>query len=874
MRRGRRCIAGVLATLWLTLCEAALAQAEPDTPPEPDTTTDAGTDAAARPPTEAQQDTAPASNDVGTADASMTEAAPASEGASAASPAAAMTTTTATSEADADPSEEPAVSNADTGLGEIVVTAQRRSTNLQQTPISITALTAEALRERSTSDLSGVAEATPNVQLITSSQASGGSNFAQLFIRGVGQTDFYITKDPAVGIYVDGVYLARAPGALLQLLDIERIEVLRGPQGTLFGKNTAGGALNIITKKPEGALSGVAELQGGNYARRSIAGSFETPLIENRLFVRATGLSQHQDGYYERLRAAPIDARTANGNSIDGHAGRVSLRWTPTDDVEVQLNADGTLQRQTGTDYQAIGIFDNAPNIALYNQVVLAPRGAELYDRRFIAPRPWTTYSTTPSYNNTDVWGVSGTLSWDLGPLQLKSISAYRTLRAAARTDADGTPFDIVASNGIVIEQRQLSQELQLTGNAFERHFAWVIGLWYFQEDARDRQSSRQLVGLFEGLEAAPPDSITPPGQAGDMCPADGSVPNTCLGGTGNPNNARYDLTRDFTRRLKGRSYAAFGQGSLKLTDALSVTAGARISREEKAFTFNETQPLQGGHSSFGELRVTPAWNVFTPRLGAEYRFTPTFMGYASYAWGFKAGGITGRPTRAELFKAFDPEWLITYEVGAKSEWFERRVRLNVAAFYSQYRDIQITRNTTDAQGMFVRVEQNAGGGTIKGLEAEATVAPTRQLTIAAALGYTDFKFTSLLPQQGQPGMLLTLDSKLPFTPKLSATLSATYRIDLGSAGQISTHFGADYSSGYYVDIPNTSAIAQRRYWLLNARVAYAPKAATWEAYLAATNITNQAVIGSGVYGPANGSQVVSYRAPRMIFGGARFHFD
>lgn len=763
----------------------------------------------------------------------------------------------------------------DSGLSEIVVTAQRRSTNLQQTPISITAVTGDTLRERSVTDVSGVAEATPNVQLITSSQASGGSSFAQLFVRGVGQTDYYITKDPAVGLYVDGVYLARAPGALLQLLDIERVEVLRGPQGTLFGKNTAGGAVNIITKKPEGEYSGVAEVQAGDYGRRSVAGSFQTPLIQDRLFLRATALSQHRDGYYERLRAAPVDGRTANGNSLDAHSGRVSLRWTPTDEVDVVLAADATLQRQTGTDFQAVAIDGSVPTMELYNRVVAAPLGPERYGSDFVAPRPWTTYSTTPSHNNTDVWGGSGTITWDIGETQLKSISAYRGLRAAARTDADGTPFDIVASDGVVIKQHQISQELQLTGNALDRHLSWVLGLWYFQEHAEDNQSSRQLVGLYERLEAAAPRSIAPPGESADTCPADGSGPeDICLGGEGNPLNARYDLSRNFRRTLNGRSYAAFGQAAIKATEDLSFTVGARISREEKDFTFEERQPLNNNQSTFGELKVSPAWNVFTPRLGAEYRFTPALMGYASYAWGFKAGGITGRPRRADLFTAFNPERLITYEVGAKSEWWGRRLRFNVAAFFSQYEDIQITRNTTDAQGMFIRVEQNAGSGNIKGFEAEATLSPVRALNISAGLGYTDFGFTSLLTQEGPSDMNITLNSKLPFTPKLTGAFSASYRIDLGEAGSITPRVDLDYSSGYYVDIPNTQAIAQGRYALLNARLAYSPSSMRWEAYVSATNLANAAIIGAGVYGVANGSQVVSYRPPRMIFAGLRFNFD
>lgn len=778
-------------------------------------------------------------------------------------------------ELDADAGVEPLPDELAVGadnLGEIVVTAQRRKTNLQETPISITAISGEGLRERGTVDLRGVAEVTPNMQITTSGNASGGSSFAQAFIRGVGQADFIITKDPGVGVYVDGVYLARAPGSLLELMDIERIEVLRGPQGTLFGKNTAGGAINVLTRQPEGDYTGSAELRTGAYGQRDITGSFEAPLIDDHLFLRVSGMALHRDGYYERLEPGAIDSATADGNSVGSYSGRATLRWQATDDVDVVLSGDATLERETATDYQAVGIFDSR-NISLYNEYVLEPQG-QVYDERWIPSDPWTTYSTSASYNNVDVWGVSGTITWDLDPLQLKSITAYRALRTATKADGDGTPFDIVASDGILVEQWQISEELQLSGAAWDERLHWVLGLWYFQEHAQDRQSSRQLVGLFEALEAAPEGSIDPPGMMG-LCPPDGSGPPECLGGEGNPANLRYDQTRLGERDLKGRSYAAFGQASAELTEQLVVTAGARISREEKDFTYNETRPLQDDLVSFDNVKSEPGWTVFTPKLSVEFRFTPELMTYASYALGFKAGGVNGRPTSPDLFTEFGPEWLSAFELGAKSDWFDKRLRANLALFYSIYSDIQITRNTVDEDGAFIRLEQNAGDAVIKGFELETAMVPLRGLTINAALGYTHFQFTSLLPQMVPPGTAaITLDNKLPFTPELTANVGAAYRILLGSAGSLTPRLDFMYSSGYFIDIDNTPAVEQDPYAWLNARLTYMPESAQFELFAAVTNLTNRAVIGSGVSSPANGSQIVSYLPPRMIYGGARFNFD
>jgi iron complex outermembrane receptor protein len=236
---------------------------------------------------------------------------------------------------------------------------------------------------------------------------------------------------------------------------------------------------------------------------------------------------------------------------------------------------------------------------------------------------------------------------------------------------------------------------------------------------------------------------------------------------------------------------------------------------------------------------------------------------------------VNGRPTGPDLFTSFGPEWLSAFELGAKSDWFDKRLRVNLALFYSLYRDIQITRNTVDEMGGFIRLEQNAGDAVIAGFELEAAAVPLRGLQISAALGYTHFQFTSLLPQMAAPGTpLITLDNKLPFTPVLTGNLGASYRILLGSAGSLTPRADLMYSSGYYIDIDNTKAVEQGPYGWLNARLAYMPESERFELYAAVTNLTNNAVIGSGVSAPSNGSQIVSYLPPRMIYGGARFTFD
>jgi iron complex outermembrane receptor protein len=388
-------------------------------------------------------------------------------------------------------------------------------------------------------------------------------------------------------------------------------------------------------------------------------------------------------------------------------------------------------------------------------------------------------------------------------------------------------------------------------------------------------RSRRQLVGLFEALEAAGPRSVAPAGQDPAMCPPDGSGAEMCLGGIGNPGNLRFDQTRQGMRTLDGKSYAAFVHGSFAITEQLGITAGVRVSREEKDFTYFETRPLQGDRVSFDNVRADPGWTVVTPKLGLEFRFSDELMVYASYARGFKAGGVNGRPTRPDLFTSFDPEWVTTYEAGFKSDWFDRRLRINGALFFSPYSDIQITRNTVDADGAFIRLEDNAGDSTLRGFELEAAVVPVRGLQLGGGVGVVAFDFTRLLPQQAPAGTpLLTLDTELPFNPELTANASAAYWWSLGGAGQIGLRADYSGSSAYFIDIDNTEAVSQRAYFTLDGRLAYASESGHWEVFVAAKNLTNEAVIGSGVASRANGSYVVSYRAPRMFYAGLHFDFE
>lgn len=736
-----------------------------------------------------------------------------------------------------------------TALQEVLVTARKREESLQDTPVTVTAMSGDTLREQGAVDLRSIANATPNMQFSYGGNGSGGGNFAQIFIRGVGQPDFIITKDPGVGVYVDGVYLARAPGSVLELLDVERIEVLRGPQGTLFGKNTEGGAVLVTTKKPTQETEVTGEVKIGSFNRRDVSASVNVPLTSDSLALRVSALSRTQDGFYRRLLSMD-DVRTPgqiappntsyNTGDINRQSGRATLYWTPSETLSFTLSADITKERQTAVDYQLIDVPRSntgalAANMNAYNTNIGIPSGLP-YDERWITKKPWTTYSTWPGYNNSDIWGISGTLDWEVGGVTVKSITAYRDLFVQTRADADGTPADIVSSGGTDIGQHQFSEELQISGRAFDDRLNWITGLWYFQEKANDRQVSRQYAGLYQ---------IT--GVVG------------------------HDVTRDSYRWIEGTSYAAFVNASYDFTAQLSVEAGLRYSEESKDFTFYQFRPLRN-ISDFSKRTVGNDWTIVTPKLSMHYKPTRNMMMFASYTTGFKAGGFNGRPGNQALGLAtFNEENVKTTELGLKTELFENRVRINAAAFFSDYTDIQITRLLENGD----RSDDNAGDGEVKGAELEISAVPVEGLTLTAAVGFTEFEYTKLKSGVSFTCMVGTDFSNcvLPFNPGYTGNFSAAYTFPLGATGDLTLRGDLTHSDKYFVEIDNVSVVGQNAYNTLDARISWNSSDDKWELAVGGTNLTNEAVVANGVNATANNSRIVTYKPPRQVYAGVRVNF-
>ncbi len=735
------------------------------------------------------------------------------------------------------------------GIEEIRVMARRREESLQDIPVSVTALSTDDMEMRNMSDLTNVANFTPNLTFDRGSGNTGGSANAQVFIRGIGQADWLFTIEPGVGVYVDGVYFARQMGNALDLVDLERVEVLRGPQGTLFGKNTIGGAIQLISKKPTGETGGFIEGAVGSYNRMDVRGSADFAVTDT-LAAKFSFAMLNRDGYVKRL----ID--DVDLGDINSSAARLQFAWKASDNVQVHVAADYNRRREESVPDVALQFVDNAFFLNLWN----AYAGFGTYSSAFETEDPLTTNATGPSQSDYDIWGVSTTVDWQMSWAEFKSVTAYRETDAAFAGDADNSPLPYLEQNNIN-SIWQFTQEFQLSGRDFDDKLDWLIGAFYMREKAKDFFETRLGFGLFDGLEALPG-------------PIDGSPLSapTAAGGPGNPNNVGLDIHSIRNISQDTDSYAAFAHASYRLLEPLSVTAGIRYTREEKKF---EAERILGGSrivSIPAGTTTEKAWNAWSPKVGLEYHITDEKMLYTSVSRGFKSGGFNGRPASvAVATRPFDPETVWAYEAGFKTSWLDRRLLLNAAAFYSDYNGIQLTAFVASPAGGLLTVVDNAAKAKIKGFEFELAAKPTSQLSLNAALGYTDAEYTELAPGVN----IVTLDSKFVKTPKWTYNVGAQYDVPVsGDSGTVTARVDWSYRSAVENNPSNIVSLRQDGFGLLSARIVYRAPGDAWEFAVFGTNLTDELYLTNGiealaVFGTADGV----YGRPREWGASAKFNF-
>lgn len=717
-------------------------------------------------------------------------------------------------------------------LEEVVVTARKREERLQETPISITAFTAEQIERPGLDDLTDLSRFAPNVVFDQGTGNTGSSNNSQVFIRGVGQVDFLFTTDPGVGIYVDDVYFPRVTGSILDLIDMERIEILRGPQGTLFGKNTIGGALNIVSKRPGDEFGGDVTITTGSRDRIDAKGTVNVPIVANELHSRFSFSTRNQDGYVERI-ADDVAAGDVNSDAFRGQ-----LHWTPGNDWDIVFTADYTRGREEAIANELIDVDASAaPLLQLWNAFV-APVAGAVYDNSFVSAERQSA-ATGASLSNIDDWGVSLNISKQLTDnIRIKSITAYRDTEAEFGMDQDHSPLQFLETTNDN-KHDQISQEIQLSGTGFDSRLDWVIGGFYMNESATDVFDLILGGGLFNALEALPGALV--PLAPSVTCPPPPGVPLPCVGGAGNPLNVSLDFEFTIFDEIEIDSYAVYAQGTFDVTDKFSVTVGGRYTDEEKKFTTMLTRNASGV-TTLPETSTSDEWDAFTPRIGVEYQWTPEFMTYFSASRGFKSGGFNGRSQSLAEVDSFDPEFVWSYEVGFKSEWFDRRLVVNFSAFHNDYSDIQLT-SVRAVGGLIIAVTENAGDGDMDGFELEIAAQPVEGLLISGGVGYLDAEFTSV-----DPAATVTLDSDMVKTPDWTGNLVAEYEWPLKDLGSLSIGGNLSYRSSYFNEPTNLPALRQDGYTLLSASATFLSKSERWSLTLFGSNLTDKRYMTNGLH--------------------------
>jgi iron complex outermembrane receptor protein len=624
---------------------------------------------------------------------------------------------------------------------EVVVTAQRLEENAQSVPIAITALTAEDLEARQVNDVEALAQVAPNLDI-----APGQANSLTLAINIRGQVEVtnVPTVDPAVGLFLDGNYIARVTGANLNLVDIERVEILRGPQGTLFGRNTIGGAINIVPNKPEKAFGGTVELLAGNYDRYALTGVLNAPVLGERGAVRIAAQHTEHSGF---ARTVVLD-EDLNDDNTD--FVRAQFRLSPEDRWDLNLALDYS---DTSAHNQWITM------LAAEAPATLLPAASGHPEDSMENYRDPVTTRTHASYDggfDSRTRGASATFTWPLATHTLKGIVAFRDLdQVIVGTDLDGTPYDVATQLRQDQAERQESFELQSYGRGFNERLEWIGGLYYFDE------------------------RVTRHGLANTLAPISTIENNN----SGNVHNM---------------SRSIYLQLAANLSPSLRVQAGARHVRDTRQLTsFNslwnqgvETCGLDAAILDSPETcRATlpPRKFDYVPfNLSIDHSPRDGLLWYAKYSRGQRAGGYNFRVTESLGALPFEPETVDAWELGLKSDLLRGRLRLNTALFRTDYQDIQLTQVALDATQRPVVVNVNAGSARIEGGEVEVT-ASLRRAVLALGVGHIEARYTQL-----DPGVIdVTLDSKFRNTPEWTVSAAIDLPFNLQSAA---TNLHVDYS--------------------------------------------------------------------------------
>ncbi len=643
-------------------------------------------------------------------------------------------------------------------LEEVLVTAQKRSQSLQDVPVAVTAFDAETLQRQRINRVTDLTLFAPNVEIIDTPSSTTAATIA---IRGASQINPAVTWENSVGIYLDGVFIGKNLGAVFDVVDLERVEVLRGPQGTLYGKNTVGGAVNLITRKPSGELGGSVQAEMGNNGIWALRGTVDTPEVAG-LKATATVMTRERDGFYDNepdpfgnpFAGAPSGSEFQSQQS---DAARLAVQWDINDSWVANYSFDYSDQ-------------DNDPRLGQLTQTSLNSflssgglQDAYLTsedDRADEASNDWAFYERAESS------GHALDVTWSGDNMQVRSITAYRQMDFEDLIDIDGTPVDVFHS-GREVEYDAFSQELQLSGSL--NQLDYLVGLFYFKEDA-DVFNPITFFGAF-GLPTA---------------------------------NNRYGL--------EAESVAAFGQVDWRpaaFDDRLTVTLGLRWTEEEK----DQYVDQPGNYSA----QADDTFNNTSPALALAYAVSDDVNVYGRVARGWKSGGFNGEASSEQRFvNAYDDEDVTAYEIGVKSRMLDGRLQVNAAVFYNDIENFQLSVFEGAAAASLV---ENVPEFVTSGFELEAIAQVSENLRVNLSYGYLDAEYEEF---SNDFTLFDKDDAGVPYSPENSLSVGLDWSIARTSYGEWDLHADYSYRDDYtpFIDPDQVQASQIESRSLLNARLA------------------------------------------------------
>jgi iron complex outermembrane receptor protein len=726
-------------------------------------------------------------------------------------------------------------------LEEILVSARRREESLQDVPISVVALGSEALELANVQRIEDLGLHIPNIVLM-----GGGAT-------GETSGNFHMRGIPGIATYVDGVWQSTDAGLMtMNVVEVERIEVLRGPQGTLFGKNSTGGAIQYVTKLPGEEFGARMELTLGELDRRDVTAAVDIPLGEN-LFAKFTGAQLYREGF--------ITSRTTGRKfgDIDDRLLRGDFLWRPSENVQFRFIAETNELDRNGSARTLEEIRLTNPRPRAYNSA-----GYQFDNFSHVSGTPGGRVGKWETMSDIQVDGYVSDLvrftmdvEWELSDsLTLRSISGYRQLKDRVYTDWDASEITLIEDDRWRYSD-QRTQELQFQGRVGDR-INYVAGLYYWDEFSSTRTFRWTFTEFRTGelsqaaVLAAQPGFTFTPGNSDDYVGAETS----------------------------GR--ALFGEVNIALTDLLELTVGVRFNREDtrnfdivptavQLPAMPDTDPV-GDVFAGTKIAVGEAdFSSTTPRISLSYDWRDNVMVYASYAEGFGAGGINVNPVLGVV--PYGPEELVNYEIGMRSDWWNNRLRLNVTAFDSNWKGIQLSQAPPDPNNPGLSIPNpitvNAAEADARGVEVETVWSLGESWRIDASAAWLDTGYTN-------PGdaTQIQLDTRFAYAPEHSYSIGAQYRASLRNGGSLTARVDYGWMDDYQRSREIRFQSIQEAFGLLGARVVYEPPEQNWRLSVFGTNLNNEKYLNSGMVSGAFSVDAATVGRPREIGASLQIFFD